>query len=191
MPDSRDTALTSINSTTNWQQPFLEIASALTVKYDGWETAPPVTLCHSPTQLTHPPPSPRLIQYTHACTHSYKEAIQLGLHTQAYRKLAHTGTHAPLHTAVQTYTPWGIYICSHRQPFTITHTQMHIHPQIHTWDQPPMHVHKLKCAFLMAQRLYTCLQTQDSLRHTHRVQRNKFLNTVLFEYTNLHKYRHI
>ena len=47
---------------------------------------------------------------------------------------------------------------------------MHIHPQIHTRDQPPMHVHKLKCAFLMAQRLYTCLQTQDSLRHTHRVQ---------------------
>ena len=115
---------------------------------------------------------------------------QLGMHTQAYRMLAHTGAHAPPDTAVPTYTPWGFYIRSHMQPFTIACTQMQAHPQVHTQDQSPMHVHKRKCAFLMAQRLYTCLKTQDSLRQAHRLQRNNLSDAVLFEYMNVHKYRH-
>lgn len=54
-----------------------------------------------------------------------------------------------------------------------------------------MHVHKPKCAFLAAQRLYTHLQTQDSPRQAHRLQRNNLSDAVLLEYMNLHKYRHI
>lgn len=189
MPDSRDTALTSINSTTNWQQPFLEIASALTVKYDGWETAPPLTLCHSPTQLTHPPPSPRLIQYTRVRTHSYKEDYTAGL--------AHTGLQKACTCRYSCSSPHSSSnIHPLRHLYLLIHATLHNHTHTDTYTSTDTH---------MGSVTYACTQTQaylsDGSKALHMpvnpgltktyTQRNKFLSAVLFEYTNLHKYRRI
>lgn len=140
MPDPTDTALTSINSRTNRQQPFLETASTRTVKHDSGETAPPVTLCHSSTLLTDSLPSPRLTQHT--CMHT---SLLRQWHTWActgvltHKELAQRGTRASPHGGAHTRThKWSIEIYPHMQPsqrHAQTHVCKHTRLQTHTHTQ--------------------------------------------------------
>lgn len=135
VPDSRDTALTSINSTTNWQQPF----SGNSFRTDSeiwWLRNSPSsnTLSFSPPADT-PSRFPRHAT-VHTCTHILTKR---GLHswacTQAY-KLAHAGTHAPSpHSS--SYTPLRhLYLLIH----ATLHNHIHRHIYIHRYTHGVSHL---------------------------------------------------